>query len=729
MTIAMVVLLLLSLTLVLVSVASADIVKRTYTEKGGVVTYEGKLDSKGKGYEKETVKILVFEGEEIFFENNDSATGPVNVKITGPYDYDGDTKSGCKDTDVNASDSWECSEDNYYFKVWEVDNSTIGGWFQADEHSFKLELENEKVREGQNFTLEMKKNNKGEGVMKLEIEDDKGPIQDEIKVNYTNEREFKGFAEGKENVIGIHIKDKDLVFNTSELEMDAGKYTIKLEDYATEVEATATITIEERSLKVECDKEVVKGDDIVVKIDSSFYKENAIVNLSYAGVLCENKTEKLDDEGDGTVRFSIDNREGRYKITVTVEVAGHNMEKIKYVTVKEGSASLEVVPTEATVGDIVTLKGKSNFGNFARVYIDDEDKKTVEIEGDEFEWVCDTSDEIEGYKKIEVFILEKADEEVLPNKIVDASASIYLNPPEFSMTVPKSVAEEDEVVVSGSATGTDHIFLIVINYKGGVEFPAGGNATATPVEDGKWEENIGELDSGRYTVIALYEGKDGVTDAIKDLGKPNAEWVAGDGSKTLEQRVAILMDAITSAGSDDLFGKADFSVSAPKVILKEPKTVVEIGDEITVKAETNIKTGAKAFVSLSQNSSILKKTFTLVENSCVTTSINTSGLQPGKYNVSVDISGRASAEKEITLVDKKEVVDEGKEETAQNVSLIKPGTAEEANESIGEGKDEINESYEEEEKRKIPVNVWDLVIAVVVASAILAVVRHRRRRR
>ena len=277
-----------------------------------------------------------------------------------------------------------------------------------------------------------------------------------------------------------------------------------------------------------------------------------------------------------------------------------------------------------------------------------------------------------------------------------------------------------------------------MNHKGEVKFPAGEDkiAEATAVEDEKWEENIGELDSGRYTVIALYEGKDGMTDAIDDLGKRNAKWVAGDESKTLEQRVAILMDALTSAGSDDLFERADFSVHAPKVILKEPKTVVEIGDEISVKVETNIKTGAKAFVSLFQNSSsnILKKTFALVENGSVNTSINTSGLQPGRYTVAVDISGKVSAEKEIILVEKKEVVEEGKEEIAQNESVTEPGPApeavEEANETAGEGKF-LNETGEggEEVQKKIPVHVCDLVIAVVVASFILAVARRRRRRR
>ncbi len=97
----------------------------------------------------------------------------------------------------------------------------------------------------------------------------------------------------------------------------------------------------------------------------------------------------------------------------------------------------------------------------------------------------------------------------------------------------------------------------------------------------------------------------------------------------------------------------------------------------------------------------------------------------------MDISGRASAEKEIILVEKKEVVEEGKEEVAQNESVTEPAleAAKEANETVEEGEflNETRKGWEEVQK-KIPVHVCDLVIAVAVGSAILAVVRRRRGR-
>jgi len=60
----------------------------------------------------------------------------------------------------------------------------------------------------------------------------------------------------------------------------------------------------------------------------------------------------------------------------------------------------------------------------------------------------------------------------------------------------------------------NHVYIIVINYKGEVLFPASGNASVvtaarTPVEEGEWTEIIGEPDIGDYAVIALCEGRDG----------------------------------------------------------------------------------------------------------------------------------------------------------------------------------------------------------------------------
>ena len=730
------------------STASAHLYNRTWTPTGGTFNYSGGFAS-GDDPDDESADniLLVYNwksgdktgGEKIKFFNL-TKPGFADVTVEGPYTKSGKQYSGY-DLDkvvVSADEEWDAEgkKSDGYYRI--EDNEHNGGWLQVVKQTFDLELKKKKVQEDKSFNLTMKTNGRKEGVMELTIEDSDGySIMNaerkdiyKIRVNYTDKNDFTGFADSQESVRGINFTaDNKLIFNTSELDMDAGKYTIILEDFATDAEEKADITVEEEYLKVECPEEVVKGEDIVIIIKSSFYEGKA--NITVEGMPdYEDKQLTLDEEGKKKVKISTEDLDcGTYK--VTVKVCGYEMKETKYVKIKKSGASLEV-PEDATVGDIVHIKGTSESGDFAVFLVDDIFKKEAQISDSKFEWDWDTSGELDGYREIEVFILNEhapfsigaqVSDDWQRQKGVDASATIFLFLPTFSMTVAENIAEGDDVVISGSAIGTDHVYVIVINHKGEVMFPPGGtagviNARTTPVEGGNWEENIGELDSGRYTVIALYEGKDGVTDAIK-----NDKWVAGDESKTLEQRVAILEDKLSSAGSDDQFGKADFSVSAPIVILEVPGTV-EIDDAITVKAETNIKTGEKAFVSLSQNASVLEKTFTLVENGSVAASINTSGLLPGRYNIAVDVSGRAHDAKEIMLVEKKEGEEEGEESVPQNESVTEPDAGGEANESVVGG----NESQEEgqEQEQKIPVNAWDVVIALVMATLVSVGVKRIR---
>ena len=732
--IAAVIMVILAIVLIaLSSTASATLCNRTYTSTGGNITYEGDFKPEPdqemqKINDEKTGEISnVYAGEKIRFLRSENE--PVNVTVSGPYTKDkAEEYSGYPhiDNDVDAGDEWD-SEGKPTKGYYRVEGNLEGGWFQLMEQSFSVELgeKREKVREGENFSLRIKDNNKKQGVMKLSIEDADGfSITNvngmdiyEVLVAYKKERDFEEFADNK-TVEGISInpKDKELVFDTSKLDMEEGKYTIILEDSATEADDDVKIEVEKRYLKVECD-DVVKGKDIVIIIRSSFYEKE--VNITLEGIPEEKgkKRVKLDEDGKKKVKIPTESRDyGTYKITV--EICDYDMKETKYVTIKREGSSLEV-PDNATVGDIVHIEGTSDVGDLAVLVIDDVFKGEARISDDNFKWDWDTSGELDGYREIEVFIINESFSEELvseqwqKNEGVDASATIFLLLPTFSMTVPEDIAEGDDIVISGTAIGADHVYVIVINYKGEVVFPPGENARATPVEEGTWEEKIADLDTGRYVVISLDKGRDEETYAIE-----NGVWAAGDESKTMEQRVAILEAAITSAGSDDMFELAYFSVSTPQVSLDLPETA-EVDDELRVTAETNIKDGEKAFVSLSFNANIIKTTSTLIEDGSVDASIDTSGLQPGRYNVAVHIGGRASDEKEVILVEKTE--EEGEESLPQNESLTEPEAMAEVNESLDGG----NESQEEQGEQETPMNVWDVLIALAMATFVSVGMKRR----
>jgi hypothetical protein len=217
--------------------------------------------------------------------------------------------------------------------------------------------------------------------------------------------------------------------------------------------------------------------------------------------------------------------------------------------------------------------------------------------------------------------------------------------------------------------------------------------------------------------MALHRGKDGTTDAIE-----NGEWVTGSEGKTLEQRLTILESLSNAAGSDDMFKLAYLSVSPPRVSLDVPETV-ELGDELRVKAATNVKNGEKAFISLVFDLEVIEKTSMLVENGSLQADFSTNGLQPGAYNVRVEIGARASDEKELLLVEKqKQEGDENEHVTQQNESVPEPETTGKKAETAGE----INKSQEKEKAFKLAVNVWDVLCALLMA--VLVLIREKRLR-
>ncbi len=631
------------------STVSAYAVDRTFDRNGGVLYYEGTLP---RDANHESTRISVYEGEAIYFEN--ATTGcQVDVTVSGPYKSDGKSVSGCMDYSATAGEFWNSDgmKTGYFFKVYDAEGD--GCWFSVDKQSFRLKLVDDidKVREKESFNLTLKTNNKKGGFMKLTIEDKEGySIMNangidiyEVLVNYT-QREFTSDpvdAEGNP-VDGIkHDAEGKLVFNTAQLDMRKGRYEIILEDYATEVEKTEDIEVEKWYLEMECDDAVVKGwEDIVITLQSSFYEEE--VNVTVGNFY--NKSVKLDEKGKKRIKIPTENEEyGRYKVTVKVFKFPACAET-RYVQIKKGKTTLEV-PETATVGDIVYIEGTSDYGYLAVFVIDDVYKSDAAIIDDKFEWYWETSGEFEGGREIGVFILNDRPSEISIGDYVsknwqreegvDATASISLFPPMLRMTVPKRIAESDDVVISGEATGTDRVYIIVINESGEAMFPPDGIARATPVEEEEWEENIGELDSGNYTVLSLHKGKDGRTNAIE-----NGRWAAGGENKTLEEGEAIIMDAIQSAGSDDLFVLFNFTVE-PAYVSFNPIENVTIGEPLEITGKTNREPGTKIGIWTVEGPAMLPPVITEVEwltadHGMFTATIDTCDAVPGIYTLKAE---------------------------------------------------------------------------------------------
>ncbi|MDF2956775.1 MAG: hypothetical protein OD814_000397 [Candidatus Alkanophagales archaeon MCA70_species_1] len=638
-----------------VTVADASVIKRNFTAEGGYLWFAGALPDCP---DDESKKLVVYEGEEIYFVDENGNF--VDVIVSGPYEHDGDAKSGCKDYEVQAGEPWDTSgvKTGYFFKVVEKADESIGGWFGIERHSFNIELEKERVQEGESFTLCLKKNNKERGVFKLTIEDDDGfSITNEegmdvyeILIEY-EERNFREFAEGE--VAGIDFTaDGELVFDTALLKMEDGEYKIILEDCATDADDDVSVEVKPVYLELEVPTEVVRGEDLEIIIRSSFFEHDAAISVTAGALSLYEGVVTLDEDGKKKLRVPTEDAElGRYKVEVSVG----GLHRTKYVEVVEGELSVNV-PAEATVGDVVAVNGTANFGEYVVILVDErfEDCVRLSVSGAErsFEWSWDTTGEIEGQRRLEFFVVyepppfaegERVSDEWRSEEGVDARASLLLRPPSFELEAPGEVAEGDEVVIRGNATGTSRVFIIILDHRGRIVFPEGGVAHATPVVQGRFEEDVGTLDAGRYHVVAVHAGRDGVTDAIK-----NGRWNVGGASKSLEQRLEILEDALTAAGSDDLFEEATFVVRSPEVKLHAPASV-EVGEPLEAWAETNVKDGEPASFTLS-NGSFSLEAITFVEGGRLHVSFNTSGLQPGTYRLAVDVAGRAQDCRNVTLL-------------------------------------------------------------------------------
>ncbi|MBE9594618.1 MAG: hypothetical protein IMF19_14195, partial [Proteobacteria bacterium] len=455
--------------------ASAHLINRSFSPTGGVIYYEGGFASGGDAEDEPAQNILIVYnwasgekagGEKIKFFTKGNFT---RVTVGGPY-----TKSGKQSTgsefdlkNVSAGGCWDAEGKKAgsagYFKV--EDDYGNGGWFQVIKQTFTLELGKKKVQEKESFNLTLKSNGREKGVMKLTIEDKDGysimnKIGDdiyEIRIDYKDKTNFTYFSNTTKPhqvpIGGISFNDSKLAFNTSKLDMNVGKYKIILEDYATEAEYSVDITVEKRYLKVECEEEVVRGEDIVITISSSFY--DGKVNVTFGKE--DPMPLTLNEGGEKRVKISTEDLDyGRYRVNVSVS----EMMDIKYVMITKSKTSIEV-PEDATVGEIVHIKGEtSESGDSVIFVIDNVFESEATITDDKFKWDWDTSGELDGYRGIEVFILsdsvknpfaigDSVSDDWQREHGVAASSSIILFTPTFSMTVSKSIAKGDPLVING----------------------------------------------------------------------------------------------------------------------------------------------------------------------------------------------------------------------------------------------------------------------------------------
>jgi hypothetical protein len=533
-----------------------------------------------------------------------------------------------------------------------------------------LDLEpTDKTYDEGTLNLSIESNNKEAGFMKFSIESGGHSIRDiyrkdihEALVWYEEERKFNiskeipGAKITLKDIHGINVTEEgNLMLNMSGLDVEEGRYTIVLEDPATEVLKKINFEIVPREIEIDVKDEISKGEKAEIIVESAFSNKKARLLIDGDP---EEVPVPLNDEGEKMFRWDTKNISlGRHEVRIQVDVDGdgefegiEDEEASCYIEVIEGEVTVEA-PDKIFIGDPVMIKGTSMYGDYAVILIDDKYKNKAMIYRNKFEYEYKTVGETEGTKKVEVFIDapiefgigDEVSEEWKRENKVDADTEFTLiESHELTLDIPQITAEGDDIWINGTAIGTDNVYLLVLNYKGEVVFPYDAKAIATSVDEaGKWNEKLIKPNVGTYTVIVLHKGRDGMTDAI-----PGDKWVIGEESKTLEQRIAIVEDRIKEAGSDDVYIKKTFKVVNPEVKLR--RNDVAFGEKLIIVADTNVKEGVMSWVTLRQRDKEIKKTAE-IENGTIIAEFDTAELSLGRWDIIVNIPDRCSDEGEVNI--------------------------------------------------------------------------------
>jgi PKD repeat protein len=348
---------------------------------------------------------------------------------------------------------------------------------------------------------------------------------------------------------------------------------------------------------------------------------------------------------------------GTYTITVKDDDTGED--DTVDITVTEKGVTFDV-PTTVVIGQKFILKGTANTGQWVQIAVDNiicgELSKLVLDENKEFLKEIDTSTAcngaltVPGSVRLKAFIDTDYSGDVT-DKTDDGSVAILMTRGDLTAALStESVAQADDFRISGKAQGSKEVDIVIVSPKGaggstivpgGTELAKGVYHTSTSVSttDNTYTKKIevgGDVDTGRYLIVVLSKGGDGVygndaanTDLTKALAGYNLI------AKTQEQILAIAEDATSgAAGSDDLMYLLYIKVEIPYVELDPIESVI-VGEPLVVTGTSNRKEGFAIVVTAKGPTELSPKTV-LLEKGKFSATFDTTDAPLGTYVVKVD---------------------------------------------------------------------------------------------
>jgi len=429
---------------------------------------------------------------------------------------------------------------------------------------------------------------------------------------------------------------------------------------------------------------IIKGT-ITIEADTTEVTELTVVQLTVTGVLGHTITVKsdplsknayfpagLDDnprgeetlwfnatiDDDGTRTYAVEfNATGFYTIRVT------DCDEVdSYDTVDISVIEREVVfdvPSTVVIGDRFHVKGTSNTRRTVTIAVNGEVvqalSQIVIDENGEFSEEIDTSacDAPAAFKVPGLVTLTACG--------VVGSTTVFMVRPWLTGSLSTdSVEPGDEFTISGTAAGSQQVDILIVAPKGysGSNIETDQNkmyytSTSVTQTEHTFYKTISvcdDLDNGRYLVMVLSPGSDGVwgktgyprlynPNAIRDSDTALGEYTLD--IKTQTEMLEILGDMI--ALSDDLIWVNYVTVGEQETLTLDPIADMVSGDTLVVTGDSSMKEGSVIWLTVKGRYFEIVPQAAYVSDNTFNATFDTTGAPPGIYTVqAMDGYGRTA---------------------------------------------------------------------------------------
>jgi len=404
---------------------------------------------------------------------------------------------------------------------------------------------------------------------------------------------------------------------------------------------------------------------------------------------CDSQTNAMNIPGvwntmapKGTLKFAVHFTDtGTYKITATDYGTGYptatrlDAEDIE-ITVIEKNVTFDV-PSIVVIGETLTIKGTSKSGDTLDIAVDGEvvpklDDVIINA-NDEFAVEIDTSDApagflIPGSVTLRAYIDRAVGGSICPGEKDDGYTEVFMVRPYLTAGLSTDLVDPgDEFTVSGSAKGSKSVDILIVAPKG---------YSGTNIEDSSWKQmyigstgvsaadgrflkkiSVGDdVDTGRYLVVVLSKGSDGVYGCCNEgdmiggasvasptptpgrRGKCRGGITIEDAldcyslrTRTQEEMLAVFDDILEL--SDDLIRVGYVRVGEQETLILYPIADVVAGEPLEVTGETSREDGTIIWLTVRGRYFEIVPQAAVASDCMFSAAFNTIAVPPGAYIV------------------------------------------------------------------------------------------------